>query len=539
MKRLLIASVVFATVAAQAETIRLQSEMRGSSVEVKTTSSRTGEIHDIKFNLASVEANDLAGHPGFKVLSEKNINFSQDLGLASVPFKSIVVAGTPEETVVTVDQGQAVTVGVVPAPAQEEDCRCATQKAKTFSFTPSKSRPMVRKDYLGKYRGQPLTRVTLYAAVADYAKKSTNFYPNLRAQITTSGEMNGLINGEIDSATAYDYLIVTPKALLPGLQDFVFYKNYRGHVIKTVVLEDIGSDVAKITAFFKSEYDANKYKYALIVGTDTLFPNHSVSTSGSSRTPSDYPYFLMDSNDMIPDVLYGRVVASTPEEVRRQTHKWMNYQDRHSDVAGLLRMVGIASNEGSNPSDEDYVTGIEKDLNTAFGTTTTHFQQNSPTSKPGPINDAFNLGAGYTTYVGHGSGTSWASTGVWYSVSDIKNLNNANVQQPVIIDVACQNGTLKKGYFGETWMNATDSRGDAIGAAMYLGGSVNVSWNPPAIMAQGIVKKTIEQKLGTVGEAVLAGQIYLVENYSDVEAVRDNFEWYHLFGEPSSNIYFK
>ncbi len=535
MKRLLMATVLFSTVAAQAETIRLQSNLRGaSSVEVNTVSSLSGEIHNISFNLAKVEADSLAGRPEFKVLSEKNINFSNDVGLASVPFKSMVVAGDPDTTEVVIDIGNEVAVSALSAPAQKEISRNA--KAGAFVFTP-KARPMVRKEYLGMYRGQPLTRVTVYAAEADYANKSMKFYPNLRAQITTTGSMSELFENKMDSA--YDYLVITPKALLSGLSDFVSYKNSRGHQVKVVTLEDVGADVAKLTAYFKSEYTANKYKYALIVGTDTLVPNHMVNTSGSSRTPSDYPYFLMDANDMIPDVMYGRVVASTPEEVKRQSHKWMDYQDRRGDVSGLLRMVGIASNEGSAPSDEEYVTGIEGDLNVAYGTTTTHFQQNSPTSKPGPINDAFNKGAGYVTYVGHGSGTSWASTGVWYATADIKKLDNAKVQQPVIIDVACQNGTLKKGYFGETWMNSVDSRGDAIGAAMYFGGSVNISWHPPAIMARGIVKRVIANKLATVGEAILAGQLYLMENHSDVEAVKDNFEWYHLFGEPSSDIYFK
>lgn len=536
MKRLLMATVLFSTVAAQAETIRLQSNVRGaSSIDVNTVRSMTGEIHEIKFNLAKVEANALAGRPEFKVFSESNITFSQDVGLASVPFKSIVVAGEPSTTDVVIDIGNAVEVNSLSAPAQKEISRNA--KAGAWIFTPSKSRPMVRKEYLGTYRGQPLTRVTVYAATADYSAKTMKFFPNLRAQISTSGNVSDLLQQEVESS--YDYLIVSPKALLPGLQDFVFYKNYRGHVVKTVALEDIGADVAKISAFFKAEYKTSKYKYALIVGTDTLFPNHQVSTSGSSKTPSDYPYFLMDSNDMIPDVQYGRVVASTPEEVKRQTKKWEVYQERRSDVAGLLHMIGIASNEGSNPSDEEYVKGIESDLAAAYGTNASHFHQDSPTSKPGPINEAFNKGSGYLTYLGHGSGTSWASTGTWYATGDIKKIENANVQQPVIIDVACMNGVLKKGYFGETFMNSVDSRGDAVGAAMYFGGSVNISWHPPAIMARGIVKRTIAQKLGTIGDALLAGQLYLLENHTDVEAVRDNFEWYHLFGEPSSNIYFK
>lgn len=538
MKRLLMASVLLSAVSVSAETIRLQSDVRGlSTVNVQKVSTLSGDIHEVRFDLKKVEADKLAVRPRFTVFSEKNINFSQDVGLASVPFKSIVIAGTPETTEVTVDAGAAVALKAMAAPAQEEDCRCATDKVKTFSFKPAKARPMVKKEYLGTYRGQPMTRVTIYAAAADYAAGTMTFYPQLRAQIQTEGTLDNLYTDTQDAA--YDYLVVSPKALLPGLQDFVYYKNYRGHTVKTVALEDVGSDVTKITAFFKSEYEANKYKYALIVGTDTLFPNHAVKTSGSSRTPSDYPYFLMDSNDMIPDVHYGRIVASTPEEVKRQTKKWEDYQERRANTAALLSMIGLASNEGSNPSDEEYVRGIESDLGAAFGTVATHFAQNSDTSKPGPINEAFNKGAGYVTYLGHGSGTSWASTSTWYGVADIKKLDNANVQKPVIIDVACQNGTLKKGYFGETWMNAVDSRGDAVGAAMYLGGSVNISWHPPAIMARGIVKKSIEQKLGVIGDAILAGQLYLLENYSDAEAVRDNFEWYHLFGEPSSNIYFK
>lgn len=536
MKRLLMATVLFSTVAAQAETIRLQSNFRGaSSVDVNTISSLTGDVHEVRFNLAKVEAEALAAKPEFKVMTEKNISFSQDVGLASVPFKSIVVAGEPETTTVDISVGNEVVVNALSAPAQKEISRNA--KAGKFIFTPSKSRSMVKKEYLGKYRGKPLTRVTIYAAEADYSNKTMKFYPNLSAAITSEGTMSDLYQAEVGSH--YDYLIVSPKSLLGGLNDFVFYKNYRGHTVKTVVLEDIGTDVKKIAEFFKAEYKEHKYKYALIVGTDTLFPNQTVSTSGSSRTPSDYLYFLMDSNDMIPDVQYGRIVASTPEEVKRQTSKFQEYQERRNDVSGLLHMIGIASNEGSNPSDNDYVKGIEADLNAAYGTTASHFYQNDVTSKPGPINEAFNKGAGYLTYMGHGSGTSWASTGTYYTVSDIKKLDNANVQQPVIIDVACMNGVLKKGYLGETFMNSVDSRGDAVGAAMYFGGTVNISWHPPAIMARGIVKRTIEQKLRTIGDALLAGQLYLLENHTDTEAVRDNFEWYVLFGEPSSNIYFK
>jgi hypothetical protein len=381
-----------------------------------------------------------------------------------------------------------------------------------------------------------MSRVTLYAADSNFEKGTTLFYPELEAQISSTNSLSSLYSNELNSE--YDLLIVSPESLLQGLVDFVDYKIRSGLKVKVVKMEDIGKDVPKLTQFFKAEYEAAKYKYALIVGTDDLFPNHKVKTSGSPSTPSDYPYFVMDSADMIPDVEYGRVVAANVAEVERQTQKWMNYQDRTSQASQYLRMIGIASNEGDAPSDDEYVKEIEGDLNKAFGTVASHFYQDDATSKPNFINDAFNGGTGYLVYLGHGSGTAWASTGVDYTTASIKQMNNTSVLKPIVIDVACQNGILKTGYFGETFMNATNSRGESIGAAMYYGGSVNISWHPPAIMAKGMVKEAIAQKLEIIGDVLLAGHIYLMENYTDMESVKDNFEWYHLFGDPSAPVYF-
>ena len=58
-------------------------------------------------------------------------------------------------------------------------------------------------------------------------------------------------------------------------------------------------------------------------------------------------------------------------------------------------------------------------------------------------------------------------------------------------------------------------------------------------MARGMVKKAVAQNLTVIGDVLLAGQLYLMENYTNLEQVRDNFEWYHLFGEPSSQVYFR
>lgn len=531
MKTFITTAIVLASLPVMAETLSLTGDMSPNSVKLTSVKTRGAYLQEVNFNMNTVEAVKNAAHPQFMDMKASNINFSQNVGTPSLPFKSIVVAGTPAEIEVTVDRGQAVEVAMISSPSQEEDCRCEVKKAKSFAFNKSASQ-ISKVEYLGKYRGQDLSRVTFMPAQTDFANGVTRFYPNLKATVASAKSLSEVFAAETESD--YDYLIVTPAALLDGLTEFVNYKVHEGHRVKTVKVEDIGNDVKKLDAFFKAEYKANAFKHVLIVGTDSLVVNNKVNTSGSYSTPSDYPYFLMDSNDMIPDAHYGRLVATTVQEVARQAKKWISYSEHTSDASQYLKMIGIASNEGSNPSDEEYVTSIEGDMNKAYSTSTTHFAQNSATSRPDQINAAFNLGAAYTVYVGHGSGTSWGSTGVSYSNTHIKQLQNSKVLQPVIIDVACQNGTLRKGYFGETWLNATNAQGEAIGASMYYGGSVNISWNPPAIMAQGMIKKAASLGLDKVGDVLLAGQVYLLENYTGTEEVRDNFEWYHFFGDTSA-----
>jgi len=321
MKLLLKASLMVIVLPLWAETIPLSRFPDSpSSTTVETIKSRGQTLHHIKFNLSKLEARPHPEHSQFKVLSEKNISFSQTVGESQLPFKSVIIAGAPKDIEVTLDPRDSFEFPIISAPAQPEDCRCESALKKSWvPLKKSSNSPLYKIESLGKLRGQELSRVTFYAA--KLKNNSTLFYPRLEAQVRSNYNVTAL------NKTDYDYLIVTPESLLSGLTNFVQYKINTGLKVKVITLEEVGKSVSAISNFFKTEYEAAHYKYALIVGTDNLFPNHIVDTSGSSRTPSDYPYFLMDQNDLIPDVHYGRVVASTPEEVERQTKKWMNEND--------------------------------------------------------------------------------------------------------------------------------------------------------------------------------------------------------------------
>lgn len=77
-----------------------------------------------------------------------------------------------------------------------------------------------------------------------------------------------------------------------------------------------------------------------------------------------------------------------------------------------------------------------------------------------------------------------------------------------------------------------------IGAVAYYGGSVNISWHPPAIMAQGIAFEHMDKNFHYLGEALMAGQLYLAQKWNNKEDLVDNWEWFHLQGDPSLGVHY-
>jgi len=288
----------------------------------------------------------------------------------------------------------------------------------------------------------------------------------------------------------------------------------------------------------KQAYTEKGIDFVIIIGDESTIPMFRVSTSGSGSTPSDLKYYTMDgATDYVPDVYASRIVAPNAASVTAQLAKSIEYEQRAwGSNKNSNRFIGIASNEGSNPSDDQYVKAIEAKFSEVLQSEIVHLWQNDRVnSNPTVLNANLNSGAGWLTYLGHGSGTSWASMNVTYSTTHVAQMSNRASVKPIIIDVACMNGKLVNNYLGSSFLSAN---GNAFGAVAYYGGSVNISWHPPAVMAQGIAFEHLTKHYTHLGQALLAGQLYLAGKWTRQEEVIDNFEWYHLQGDPGLNIGF-
>jgi len=469
---------------------------------------------------------------GFSVITVDGFENDKNIGAPSLPVKSLLLQGTPAQIQVALNvQKQEVLANVKPIPTQEEDCRCATQKVRTFQYNASlyNSQDAYTLTYLGAFRGTPITRLDVRVAT----------YNSQKNQVVVKTQMNVQVNVPEYSYQAgdyKDYLIVTTQNLKSGLDEFVNWKRSQGY---NVNVETVSAPTLESISALVKKYYTEGVDFVIFVGDDKAIPMFKVDTDGSSQTPTDIKYFTLDgANDYIPDVFYSRIVASSASQVAKELNKSSEFEQKSAqDQSGMRKIIGIASNEGSNPSDEDYVRAIEKNFKSVLGVESTHFNQDDSNSNPDGLNQAFSGGAFWLTYLGHGSGTDWASMGQWYNVSDVANMKNVNQVKPVVIDVACMNGVIQEGYLGSTLMNVAD--GQSAGVAAYYGGTVNISWHPPAVMAQGIASEHLSKKFKHLGEALFAGQLYLAAKWNNKEQVVDNFEWYHLQGDPGMSVQFQ
>lgn len=471
-------------------------------------------------------------------------DLDRTLGAPELPVKTWLVSGKPEQIKVQLKTHQQLNYQGKPYPVQPEDCRCdiPSKQAQTFQFKNElyeKQQNTVEVHYLGAFRGQDISQVVVRLGKYNSATQET--------QITTSAEVTTNTHEFQMTQNEYkNFLIVTTAQLTEGLNDFIQWKTSQGYNVAVETVSSPNNTTTAIQALIKKYYTDKKADFVMIVGDENTIPMFKVSTSGSSQTPSDLKYFTMDgAQDNVPDIFASRLVADSPAQVTAQLAKSIEFEKLNQEnlAAGNTmahKFIGIASNEGSNPSDEQYVRSIEDQFKAVLKSEIVHLAQNDKTnSKPDNLNSQFNSGAFWLTYVGHGSGTSWPSMAQAYSTSHIKQIKNKDAMKPIIIDVACQNGRLINSYLGSQFMRVDAlSSNLAFGAVAYYGGSVNISWNPPAVMAQGIAFEHLSKKFNHLGEALLAGQLYLASKWTSTNEVVDNYEWYHLQGDPSLNIKF-
>jgi len=523
-------------------------EFNSFSTSTVESSSRGSDLN-IAFNIANIFIDDFAiQRDGFSLKKIKidGLRSTSYKDQASLPFYSVLVKASPESLNISYEGGRNIRFNnILPLNSEEQSCRCRDQVRPRFDSKIYLNSNLGKYSihYLGDFRGTPVSRVMFFPV--EFNGRGIKVSPNIKFKVSMkNNEKVEVISEEFDQLAQFEtnnkFLIISPEKYINALSEFISWKESNGFDIDLYTLKEAGGSFEEIKSFISSKYNkgSDKFTYHLLVGNEKEFPTDYVETKFDRQTPSDLGYFTMGGNgDYIPDVFYGRMTVGTTVDIINQTKKIIAYETSdYTDSAGIKNYIGIASDEGSNPSDVEYIKLMALPLFETFNTDISYFFQENSDSNAENINSVLNQGVSWLNYIGHGSGSSWPSLSSGnYSIDDIKSLS-PDIVKPVIIDVACQNGRFSnEGRLGERFMNES-SDGLPVGAVAYYGGSVDISWDPPAIMAVGISEILSEQTYDRLGNLLLAGQLYLAKNHSAEDEVIENFKWYHLQGDPTLKL---
>ncbi len=329
--------------------------------------------------------------------------------------------------------------------------------------------------------------------------------------------------------TAGRMIVICYTDFMDEIQPFVDWKNQKG--IPTM-LEDvsvIGNNSTSIQNFITTEYEAGDgLVWVLLVGD-----NAQVATKVYSGAGGDPQYTYLEGGDNYSEIFIGRFSAETEAQVETQVERSIYYERDVVDGDWMQKGIGIASSQGAGVGhygEADYVhMGYIRDDLLAYGYLEVDEIYDTNGGNATMVANALNEGRGIINYCGHGSNTSWVSTG--FSNSHVDALTN-DYMLPFISSIACVNGNFMSiTCFAEAWMRATN--GDApTGATAIFASSINQSWAPPMYAQDESVDLMCAEELNTLGGLWFNGVSYMLDESGDDAMAKT----WHIFGDPSLQV---
>ncbi|KYK34048.1 MAG: hypothetical protein AYK22_01030 [Thermoplasmatales archaeon SG8-52-3] len=330
-------------------------------------------------------------------------------------------------------------------------------------------------------------------------------------------------------------LIITYDSFWNSMIPYFQWKNMKGIPTEMVNVSSIG-DANAIKNYIANYYNDYGLTYVLLVGDAAQVPTLYISQYSSSATDPSYSYIV--GNDNYQDLFIGRFSAQNIEQLETQIERSLEYEKYpQQDAEWYQKGIGIASNQGPGDDgeyDDEHIDNIREDL---LAYTYTEVDQiYDPQGTSSMVTDALNEGRSTINYCGHGSPTSWGSTG--FNNNDINNLENDNML-PFISSVACNNGEFDNydACFAEAWLRATNN-GEPTGAIGVFASTQSQSWDPPMDAQDEIIDILVESYNDNIrtsfGALCFEGTMHMMDEYGS--GCYDETDTWTVFGDPSLQV---
>ena len=349
------------------------------------------------------------------------------------------------------------------------------------------------------------------------------------------------INGNTAKYTTLEepgkMLIISYSDFTGYMQPLAEWRNKTGHQTEIVDVATIGGSSSAIKDYIADYYNLQGLTYVLLVGDNDQIP------TSYSNGDSDNDYAYITGSDHYPEIFIGRFSAENTDHVMTMVTRTIDYEktpytgsDWHS------HNIGIGSSQGpgdDNEYDYEHIRNIQQVLEGFTYTVSEEIfdgsqggddEPGNPT--PATVKTDIENGASLINYVGHGSTTSWSTSG--FSNSDVNNLTN-NDLLPFIFSVACVNGNFTgTTCFAEAWIRATNNNAPS-GAVAIIASTINQDWDEP-MEGQDAMNDILSEVYPdnikrTFGGVTFNGMMQMVDSYG--QSSYDMIDTWTIFGDPA------
>ena len=319
------------------------------------------------------------------------------------------------------------------------------------------------------------------------------------------------------------------------LQDLIQWRREQGFKVYTATTLDIGNSFNAIKDYIENAYFNWEYPPEYIVLVGDTGGSYAVSVASAGWGDTDYPYTLIDGNDLLPEMFIGRIPANSPADLDNIINKTLAYEK-----ATFIELTGTewydtASLVGDPTSSGNSVVitneFIENTLNIyEFDNIETCY---SGCGYPSWMQSALNSGTLYFNYRGYLGNSGFSS-------SHINNANN-NYMTPFATFITCATGDFGQTAIVEDFIRA-GSTSNPKGAVAAVGtATTSTHTMPNNIIDMGIYHGIFVNKLRTAGGALVGGKMALYNTYSsdsNANGMIDDFtHWNNLMGDPVLNLW--
>ena len=313
-----------------------------------------------------------------------------------------------------------------------------------------------------------------------------------------------------------------------SMQDLIEWRKELGYEVHVAETSDIGSSTTSIKNYIQNAYDnwSNPPEYIVLVGdTGGSYPIPYFSTTWGA---SDYDYTLLEGNDLLPELVVGRISAEGSSDLTNIINKTLIYEKASFiDFTGTDWYERAALNaDPSSSGNSTIITNeyIEEILEqNGFEDVQTNYGNGNYSNW---MQNQLSEGLLYFNYRGY-IGTSGFGSG---------NINNADngYMNPFATFITCSTGDFNYTSLSEDFIRA-GSATNPKGAVAAVGTATSSTHTAPNnIIQMGIYDGIFSKELKTAGASLVNAKVTLFNTYiiGASNTVDDFTHWNNLMGDP-------